>query len=210
MQIRGFLLTGSPADQAQLEVGDEIVEVNGQNLEDYTHAEVIDLIHEVGIPGRAVEHIQRCPNSHDELGHGLVPSGNLILLLLLLLASPSRVASADFPSPFVRNFCILLRHVSHCHVLSHRIRKSNLRHSPSPLSWQFHPLHPSPICPPTFLRTCVSFLQYIHAMPTVNSVGQVLVPSCNAGCTFCWTSTRSFLQCRLYILLDKYLFLLTM
>ena len=53
MQTSCFLLTGSPADQAQLEVGDEIVEVNGQNLEDYSHAEVIDLIHEVGTPDRA-------------------------------------------------------------------------------------------------------------------------------------------------------------
>ena len=44
-----FLLTGSPADQAQLEVGDEIVEVNGHNLEGYSHAEVIELIHQVHI-----------------------------------------------------------------------------------------------------------------------------------------------------------------
>ena len=38
---------GSPADKAELEVGDEIQEVNGRNLEDCTHNEVITYIHKV-------------------------------------------------------------------------------------------------------------------------------------------------------------------
>ena len=53
----------------------------------------------------------------------------------------SRVVTADFPSPFVPIFCILLHHFSHCNVLSHRIHKPPLRSSPFPLSWQFHPQH---------------------------------------------------------------------
>jgi len=39
---------GSPADKADLEVGDEILEVNGKSLEDATHTEVISHIHQVG------------------------------------------------------------------------------------------------------------------------------------------------------------------
>ncbi|ELU16311.1 hypothetical protein CAPTEDRAFT_170318, partial [Capitella teleta] len=38
-------LFGSPADRADLEVGDEILEVNGQALEGCTHAEIISHIH---------------------------------------------------------------------------------------------------------------------------------------------------------------------
>ncbi|KAA0202966.1 hypothetical protein HAZT_HAZT008529 [Hyalella azteca] len=37
----------SPADKADLEVGDEILEVNGRSLEDATHTEVIQHIHQV-------------------------------------------------------------------------------------------------------------------------------------------------------------------
>ncbi|GLH13029.1 Putative p55-3 isoform B [Gryllus bimaculatus] len=37
---------GSPADKADLEVGDEILEVNGKCLEDATHTEVISHIHQ--------------------------------------------------------------------------------------------------------------------------------------------------------------------
>ncbi|ODN06637.1 Na(+)/H(+) exchange regulatory cofactor NHE-RF1 [Orchesella cincta] len=37
---------GSPADKADLEVGDEILEVNGRSLEDATHTEVISHIHQ--------------------------------------------------------------------------------------------------------------------------------------------------------------------
>ena len=33
---------------------------------------------------------------------------------------PSRVATAEFPSPFGPIFCILLRHFSHWHIISHR------------------------------------------------------------------------------------------
>ncbi|XP_076049029.1 uncharacterized protein LOC143029832 isoform X2 [Oratosquilla oratoria] len=39
-------LYGSPADKADLEVGDEILEVNGKSLEDATHTEVISHIHQ--------------------------------------------------------------------------------------------------------------------------------------------------------------------
>uniref|UniRef100_A0A6P7GE56 Na(+)/H(+) exchange regulatory cofactor NHE-RF1-like n=1 Tax=Diabrotica virgifera virgifera TaxID=50390 RepID=A0A6P7GE56_DIAVI len=40
-------LYGSPADKDNLEVGDEILEVNGKTLEDATHTEVISHIHQV-------------------------------------------------------------------------------------------------------------------------------------------------------------------
>ncbi|CAB3378822.1 Hypothetical predicted protein [Cloeon dipterum] len=39
-------LYGSPADKADLEVGDEILEVNGRSLEDESHTEVISHIHQ--------------------------------------------------------------------------------------------------------------------------------------------------------------------
>lgn len=39
--------TGSPAEEADLLVGDEIVEVNGKSLENASHAEVIAYIHKV-------------------------------------------------------------------------------------------------------------------------------------------------------------------
>lgn len=40
--------SGSPADNADsLEVGDEILEVNGHTLENATHSEVIQHIHKV-------------------------------------------------------------------------------------------------------------------------------------------------------------------
>ncbi|XP_070576726.1 protein PALS1-like isoform X1 [Ptychodera flava] len=39
------ITAGSPADRADLEVGDEILEVNGHNLEHSSHAEVIQHIH---------------------------------------------------------------------------------------------------------------------------------------------------------------------
>jgi len=45
---RSLLSVGSPADKADLEVGDEILEVNGKSLEDATHTEVISHIHQVG------------------------------------------------------------------------------------------------------------------------------------------------------------------
>ena len=38
---------GSPADRADLEVGDEILEVNGKSLENATHTDVISHIHQV-------------------------------------------------------------------------------------------------------------------------------------------------------------------
>lgn len=44
-----FFFSGSPADKADLEVGDEILEVNGKSLEDATHTEVISHIHQVNV-----------------------------------------------------------------------------------------------------------------------------------------------------------------
>uniref|UniRef100_T1HUC5 Uncharacterized protein n=1 Tax=Rhodnius prolixus TaxID=13249 RepID=T1HUC5_RHOPR len=41
------IIAGSPADKADLEVGDEILEVNGKSLEDHTHTEVISHIHQL-------------------------------------------------------------------------------------------------------------------------------------------------------------------
>lgn len=41
------IYVGSPADKDNLEVGDEILEVNGKTLEDATHTEVISHIHQV-------------------------------------------------------------------------------------------------------------------------------------------------------------------
>ena len=45
--VLSFCLSGSPADRADLEIGDEILEVNGRSLEDATHEEVIKHIHQV-------------------------------------------------------------------------------------------------------------------------------------------------------------------
>ena len=56
---------------------------------------------------------------------------------------PSRVATTDFTSPCVPFFCTLLRDFLHSHSLSDRIHKPPSRPSPFPLSWQFHPQHPS-------------------------------------------------------------------
>lgn len=42
-----LFFAGSPADRADLEIGDEILEVNGRSLEDATHEEVIAHIHQV-------------------------------------------------------------------------------------------------------------------------------------------------------------------
>ncbi|EFX87597.1 hypothetical protein DAPPUDRAFT_5846, partial [Daphnia pulex] len=39
-------LYGSPADKADLEIGDEILEVNGKSLDGATHTEVISHIHQ--------------------------------------------------------------------------------------------------------------------------------------------------------------------
>lgn len=42
-----FFCIGSPADKADLEIGDEILEVNGKSLDGATHTEVISHIHQV-------------------------------------------------------------------------------------------------------------------------------------------------------------------
>lgn len=42
-----FAVAGSPADHASVEVGDEIIEINGRMLSDVTHEEVVTHIHEV-------------------------------------------------------------------------------------------------------------------------------------------------------------------
>ena len=51
MSRGGFsdVVTGSPADEADLKVGDEIVEVNGQSLDGASHMEIITFIHKVSI-----------------------------------------------------------------------------------------------------------------------------------------------------------------
>ena len=69
---------------------------------------------------------------------------------LLFRLFPSGVATVDLPSPFGPMFCILLRHFSHYHVLSHLIHKPPFRPSLFPLSWQLHPQHPSPNIPIIF------------------------------------------------------------
>ena len=40
-------VSGSPAEKADLEVADEILEINGQSLENSTHTDVIAHIHNV-------------------------------------------------------------------------------------------------------------------------------------------------------------------
>jgi hypothetical protein len=42
-------LTGSPADKADLEVADEILEINGASLAHSTHTDVIAHIHNVSL-----------------------------------------------------------------------------------------------------------------------------------------------------------------
>lgn len=44
-----FGISGSPADNDNLEIGDEILEVNGKTLEDANHTEVINHIHQVDL-----------------------------------------------------------------------------------------------------------------------------------------------------------------
>ena len=61
-----------------------------------------------------------------------------------------RIATVDFPSPFGTIFCILLRHVNHCYVLSHCIHKLPFKPLLFPLSFQFHPQHSSPNIPIIF------------------------------------------------------------
>ncbi|OXU25755.1 hypothetical protein TSAR_012316 [Trichomalopsis sarcophagae] len=48
-------LYGSPADSTDsLEIGDEILEVNGRTLENATHSEVIQHIHQVALHSSAL------------------------------------------------------------------------------------------------------------------------------------------------------------
>ena len=42
-----FALSGSPAEKADLEVADEILEINGQSLDNSNHTDVIAHIHNV-------------------------------------------------------------------------------------------------------------------------------------------------------------------
>ena len=73
-------------------------------------------------------------------------------LKLLLLFLPSRVATLDFPSPFVSVFCIILRHFNHCHVLTYRILIPNI--------W------PSRF--PSAVLSSASFSQYTHNLSSVH------------------------------------------
>nr|CAD7409501.1 unnamed protein product [Timema poppensis] len=71
-----FDLGGSPADKADLEVGDEILEVNGKSLEDATHTEVISHIHQVSYTHYCSHPVAWAPlifnliQSHDSLATG--------------------------------------------------------------------------------------------------------------------------------------------
>ena len=47
MFILTFCFEGSPAEKADLEVADEILEVNGESLENSNHTDVIAHIHNV-------------------------------------------------------------------------------------------------------------------------------------------------------------------
>ena len=49
-QYLTVLITGSPADKADLEVADEILEINGKALQNCSHTEVIAHIHNVSYP----------------------------------------------------------------------------------------------------------------------------------------------------------------
>ena len=53
MSVRGndacLSFAGSPADRAALEVGDEIVEVNGKCVDRCAHSEIISHIHQVSV-----------------------------------------------------------------------------------------------------------------------------------------------------------------
>ena len=42
-----FIFIGSPAEKADLEVADEILEINGQTLENSSHTDIIAHIHNV-------------------------------------------------------------------------------------------------------------------------------------------------------------------
>ena len=44
-----FIFSGSPADKADLEVADEILEINGKALHNCSHTEVIAHIHNVSL-----------------------------------------------------------------------------------------------------------------------------------------------------------------
>ena len=44
-----IIISGSPADKADLEVADEILEINGESLENSSHTDVISHIHNVSI-----------------------------------------------------------------------------------------------------------------------------------------------------------------
>ena len=45
--LSSFVFIGSPAEKADLEVADEILEVNGESLENSNHTDVIAHIHNV-------------------------------------------------------------------------------------------------------------------------------------------------------------------
>ena len=47
MTLNSSIFAGSPAEKADLEVADEILEVNGESLENSNHTDVIAHIHNV-------------------------------------------------------------------------------------------------------------------------------------------------------------------
>jgi MAGUK p55 subfamily protein 5 len=50
MTLNSSIFAGSPAEKADLEVADEILEVNGESLENSNHTDVIAHIHNVRKP----------------------------------------------------------------------------------------------------------------------------------------------------------------
>ena len=109
------------------------------------------------------------PTGHET---GQSQRGEFTVLNFFFRLLPSGVTTADFTSPVVPNFCILLRHFNLSHVLSHRIHKPPSRPSPFPLFWQFHPQHRyfniPIIFPPVHVRT-ISVLPLVFSLQTVLS-----------------------------------------
>ena len=108
---------------------------------------------------------------------------NLIFFFLFRLF-PSGVATADFPSPVVPIFCILLRHFNLGHVLFRHIHKPPFWPFSFPLSWQLHPQHPSP-------NTSIIFPPYMTILPP-------------QSCLSCFLSKPSYLCCPSDVLIPDF------
>ena len=85
----------------------------------------------------------------------LLSSGHILPSLVLFFffqLLPSRVATADFPSPFGPNFCTLLRHFNHCHTVTACI----------------HLLLAFPVSSFLAAPSSASFSQYTHNLSSVS------------------------------------------